>query len=246
MTLRLITLLAVLASSLGSSVAAAQDCDRGRELFERAVRVLEEGRAALGRDLLLESSRECPRFATYMNLAIALRRTGESPRAVELLRALLAGEHGELDAARRGDVEAQLELAVEELAIVRLRVTGPEQTTVEVDGAAVAESARETPVDIPVAAGSHIVNVAAEGWSAQRERVVVASGDVHELHLTLTPTPSLQDEPSDDESSFPTLWVVGGLALASVIAVVAIVLVTSSGGEEEPRVIGSFETLLFP
>jgi hypothetical protein len=226
--------------------AAADDCDRGRELFDRAIDALGEGQAALGRDLLYESAEVCPRFATFMNLAIALRRTGETPRALELLRDLLAGRHGELDPERRADVEAQIELAVGELATLRVRVRGPERARVEVDGEEVGESTGRTPFDIPIAAGDHLVRIAADGWSARRERVTVTSGEVRDLTLVLSQAPNLESEETE-ESSFPTAWVVGGvIALAVVGAVVAIVWATTRGEEQDPRVVGTFETLRFP
>ncbi len=247
-TTRLLVAAMTLAMVTTSHVAAAQDCERGRELFDRAIEALGEGRAALGRDLLDESSRVCPRFATYMNLAIALRRTGEVPRAIELLRELLSGRHGELDPARRRDVEAQLELAVAELATLRLRVSGPNRTSVEVDGEVVGTSRGSAPLDVPIAAGEHMVRVAADGWSARRERVTVASGELRDLAIALTRAPELAPADSEDEeSSFPTGWVLGGVAaVLAVAAIIAVVVVVTQNDAQDPRVVGAYETLRFP
>lgn len=128
---------------------------RARSLFERAVVLLREGRAAEGRDLLRESLAILPTVATRYNLAVALRRTGEVTEARFLLRRLR--EEG-LDENQRARIDEQLQLIAAQVATLEISVEGAqERAEIEVDGISVGEAGNHTPFRIDVDPGEHSV-----------------------------------------------------------------------------------------
>jgi hypothetical protein len=228
------------------SLAAADDVEDARRLFEQALDALQAGRAAEGRDLLRRSLAAHPTLAARVNLGIALRRTGEAPEAVEIFESILEGD---LSAEDRELVEAQLAQAREEVATLRVSVEGPPGADVEVDGRPVG-SASDEPLVVPVGAGTHVVVARAEGWRDARETLGVEPGGSRDVTVALVRStesggdgaqPLAVDEASD--SGVPLwVWIVGGVILAGVAAAITAAIVVS-GQQNDDGAVGTFYTL---
>ena len=231
------------------SLVAAQDphAEEGaRALFERGVAEVAEGR----QDEAIASFRASlslhPVPATAFNLAIALSDEGRAAEAVEVLRALLAGEHGEVDPERLDQVRAQLASTRGELAVLTVRVSGATPAQLLVDGV-------EQPLDasgvahVVRAPGEVVLRALHESGALVEQRVTLRAAEdrevalvVHrpELSVDASPDPSALDAPLAQQSSpleqEPALWVgvgIGVLALAAA-TVIAVVFGTQSSGDQ--------------
>ncbi len=103
---------------------------------------LESNDPTLARDLFESSLERCQRPSTAFNLALALRRSGEVRRALSVLRDVLAGDLGVLDAEQRAFAEEALTLTRGDLATVVVTVS-----LADVDGS-VDDTDREPRVEV--------------------------------------------------------------------------------------------------
>jgi hypothetical protein len=227
--------------SLSPRAAHADDQQEARQLFERALTELEAGNAAEGRDLLRRSNELYPTIPTRVNLAIALRRTGEAPEAVSMLEALLEDEGSSMGAADRARIEEQLALARGALATLRIRVQGA-RGTVEVDGMPAGEADDGEELIVSVGAGDHVV-VAENATGEVRSEVLVAAGETSSVVLALGamrgPAPGTETVQDDEGGVSPWVWVGIALGVLAVGAAVTAILLTTTAEDYD----GRFETL---
>lgn len=180
--------LALLAASLfviGAGRASAQGSGEEREardLFARALQLLDLGHHADARDLLLRSIDLAPNPATGFNLAMACRGTGELLRAEGVLEGLLAQRFGAIDGSQAREVRSFLAEVQREIARLSIEVRGAEDAEVRVDGRLASEPI--TRVD----PGDHVVVVSAPDRRTQERRVRVAAGASTTLSFELEPT----------------------------------------------------------
>jgi len=248
----------VLAGLVAHAAPAHADEAEARRLFENALEALEQGRAAEGRDLLRRSIELHPTLAARVNLAIALRRTGEPVEAMAVLEELLEGRHGRLSPAQRRRIEEQRDLARAEVATLHVSVRGPPSAPVEIDGEPSGTALAGEPLSVTVSPGRHVVAAAADGFAPARVGVRVEAGRTEEVALLLTSRapvgPSLvgtgeaganiEDDAGGSGGGVPLwVWIAGGAVLAAA-GVVAVVLLI--GGDESEPTLGTFVTLRGP
>lgn len=247
---------------------AAEDPRReeARQLFESALPLLEAQRFEEAQAPLRRSLELFPNLPTAFNLAVALRRSGDTNASIALFEEIAAGAHGELSEAQQGEVRAEIARARRDLATLRIRATGAERIRILIDGEHVGDVANRAELAWQVQAGEHVVGASAAGRSAVEERVTVRRGQRRRVELALEAGPGVAspaeaaaagvrggplhppEDPAVDEgeSSVP-LWIGLGLAAAAAITV-GVVLVATRDREADPvtdPVLPVVETLRF-
>lgn len=234
-----------LALPSGSAAQEAHAEDGARALFERGVEELAQGRDDEAIASFRASLSLHPVPATAFNLAIALSDAGRAAEAVEVLRALLAGEHGEVEPERLDQVRAQLTATRGELAMLTVRVSGAASAQLLVDGV-------EQPLDasgvahVVRAPGEVLLTARREDGARAEQRVTLSAAEDREVALVLerpsitiaappiepaVADPAPQGTPLEQE---PALWIgvgVGALAIAAA-TVIAVVFGTQSQGDQ--------------
>lgn len=166
-------------------IASAQDdTTRARALFEGAVAAIDEGRFADAVVDLRESLSLSPRAPTAFNLGIALRGVGKAIESRDVFDRLLAGELGELPAARRAQVQALRDEVAAEVGRVRVRVDGPAGATVTADGLELEREADGTFV-AELDPGRHAIRATAVDHDPGLSDIELAPGEERTLTLTL-------------------------------------------------------------
>lgn len=230
----------LLVGVLAPKPVAAQDAThRAQNLFERALQALSEGRAAEGRDLLRRSLEILPTVPTRYNLALALRRTGEPTRSLDILEVLSEGELGDEDRQR---VEMQLQEVRAEVGHVIVTIRGAREAELEVDGQSEGAVNARQPREILVDPGEHVI--VARGETSAREEIEVDRGARMEITLTLPP-PTPAGAAVDDSPNLWWLWTGIGVLVAAG-AITTVLLLTS--GPPDPitdNFTGIRETLRF-
>lgn len=177
---------AALAPAPASGQASAA---RARALFERASDELRAGRFAEARDLLNQSLALAPNPGTAFNLGVAYRGTGEALRAEAMLRSLLAGEHGSLDAGQRREVQRLLAETQAEIGTLVVRASGAERIELRLDGRLAGHVGDGESLEIRVDPGERIVLASAPDRETHEARARVRRGGREEIAIALTPTP---------------------------------------------------------
>lgn len=235
---------AALALVLAAAPARAQDAERvegARALFERGVSELAEERyddaiASFRASLALHA---VP--ATAFNLAIALGDRGHRAEAVEVLLALLDGEHGALEADRVDTVRMQLETVRGSLAVLTLRVESETGAAAFVDGRSI-DLDEHGMARVALEPGEvHVRAIEGETDIEREETITLAAHEDRELVLRLEAQPELtlpvdpveapsdRDPPIEDQ---PALWfgVGAGVLVAAAAVVLGVVFGTQGGG----------------
>ncbi|MFK7988434.1 MAG: hypothetical protein AB8I08_20600 [Sandaracinaceae bacterium] len=175
---------AVLAQPTESSEAAATDTPSEADIAE-ARRLFTEGRAHFDASEFAEAERAfrrslalAPRATTAFNLASVAQRIGHALAALDVVRALEAGEYGAIGtlevAALRSEAEASL-------GTVRVSVTHSGERPVSgieilVDGDRCARLEQRGVASCRVDPGDHVVRATAVDHQDGREAVVVTPG----------------------------------------------------------------------
>jgi hypothetical protein len=172
-------------------VAAAGDEKRERDarvLFERAVQSLREGQFAEARDLLNQSLVLEERPATAFNLGVAYRGTGESLRAIDVLRDLLSERYGKLEAAQRREVSALIREVEREVANVEITARGADKIQIRIDGRHVGDLAGGETRVFRADGGERLISASAVDHVAGEKRVRLPRGKRAKVSFNLIPT----------------------------------------------------------
>jgi hypothetical protein len=165
----------------------AQDGDAAaaRSLFSRGLAAMEEGRFGDAVAALRESLTLAPRSATAFNLAVSLRGQGELIAAEQVFGEMLEGRFGRLDTAQAREVAALRSALAQDIAMLHLRVEGPAETRVQLDGAELALERGEAEVRIDP--GEHNVSATAVDHEASDQRIAVEPGARIDLAIRMVP-----------------------------------------------------------
>ena len=172
-------------------LAAAGDAKRERDarvLFERAVKSLREGQYAEARDLLNQSLVLEERPATAFNLGVAYRGTGESLRAIDVLRELVAERYGKLEAAQRREVTALIHAIEREVANVEIAGSGADKIQIRIDGRHVGDLIHGESRTFRADGGEKLISASAADHVTIEKRVRLVRGKRVKVAFTLRPT----------------------------------------------------------
>ncbi len=188
----LLILLVISSVVLGAPPAAAAGDEKrerdARVLFERAVRSLREGQFAEARDLLNQSLVLEERPATAFNLGVAYRGTGESLRAIDVLRDLLAERHGKLEAGQRREVSALIREIEREVANVVITAQGADAIQIRIDGRHVGDLTSGETKSFRADGGDRLISASAVDHVTVEKRVRLPRGKRTKASFTLYPT----------------------------------------------------------
>ena len=162
------------------------DTARARRLFEEAMTSMDDGAYDVAIERFEASLALAPRPATAFNLALALRGAGRIREATATLDALLAGAHGTLRDAQRGEAEQLRTEAATDLATLRVRVAGPPTLELRIDGERV-EAQPGAWVEERLDPGEHVVTASAPDHATIEHPIALARRAWSELDLTLEP-----------------------------------------------------------
>lgn len=193
--------LACIAPQYSHAEGAETDRTEGRRLFDEANAAFEEGRLGHARELLERSLEVFAHPSTAYNLALVLQRIGETHLAVEVLEGLLDGRHGTPDTLHHREASSLLETVRLELATVVIRVEGPPETEVRVDGLLIGTAGEPSVLETTVNAGHHRVVATAPHHAPAEEELHVNRGERVELTTTPVPHPGtlvLETEPDTE------------------------------------------------
>lgn len=197
----------------GAAAAQGTALERAQSLFTEAAEQLKLGNAAVSRDLFRRSLALHSRIPTRHNLAVALRRTGETLEAVDMFEGLLA--EPSLTSTQRDKIAAELEGARSELATLTVQVTGAAEATIELDGRQVGEVQEGKSLELVINAGEHVV--LARAGTTTRSQVRIAPGK------SLTTTLHVMSIAERDRAVRKKTrrrragWITGGIAVAAAV-----------------------------
>ena len=175
-------LLALLACSLWSAEARADDVEAARRAFAEGVRLYQRGDYEGARRLFKKADAEHHDPSIVYNLAVAEERSRRPQAAIDGYEAYLAeaGESGQYSGA------AVVAIAQIKAHSTRLRIeTKPSGVRVFVDGAPLSDP---SPATLLVNGGHHVVVAQGEGWRAEEELEAKGAGDT--LAVSLAPSPA--------------------------------------------------------
>lgn len=201
---------------------------RAEALFIEARELLMAGRTAEGRDLLREAIELYPTLNAALNLAMALRQTGQITESIELLGRVGAEEFGPLDEPRRTVFDRALAGAQRDLGRIRVRVSGVSEATVEVNGTPEGTVTNAAPLMVEVNPDEHVIAVSTADGQSMRRRVRVGRGERTDVGFELEP------QPLEAEASNAIWWVLGTGAVAAIVAGIVIAVVANSQPDPEP------------
>lgn len=176
-----------LVAVLGLATASAQDAG-ARRLFDQGNEALETGRFAEARDLFRESLALGPNAGTAFNLAVALRGTGQTIEAVEVLDGLIDGTYGSLSSAQREEAERFRTATAAEIAVVHVRVSGAPRVEVRLDGRRLATLAEGERAELRADPGDHVLTASAPRRETAEERIALDRGGSRVVELALRPS----------------------------------------------------------
>ena len=262
-----------LLASAGVQSARAQDDDRARarQAFERGVNAYEAERWEEALASFQEAYRIAPHPSVRVNMANAYLHLGRPVEAIDHFQRFLLEMGDEGDPVQKREVRRQIEELRAQIGEVFIRVE-PEGATVTLDG----HTTRRAPIldALELAAGTHHVEVAMDGYRTHGEDFVVSGGERHEVRVELeagaepaglatdpggAPRATSGDmtgggsvaAPSADEPSgggLPaTVWIAGGATVAlGVAAAVMGVLAVSAESDFDGAVARSNDPSLSP
>jgi hypothetical protein len=226
-------LVAVLVCAPGTGVRAQQPAPdaiaEARQHFDRGVALFEHRDFDGALAEFLRAQQLSGRPSVWFNIGATYHQLHRYPEAMEALRRYLA----EASAANpRQRTEAERSLREIEALIARLRIVAePADASVVVDGRAVTPGA-----EVLVGPGRHLIEVAAEGFRAERREVVVASGDTQHVRVSLAPLPRapVTALPPPPEAPARALLAVAGTPPDATVAIAGSVRPASAPVEVPP------------
>lgn len=210
-------------TSRPQATPSEQDKAEASSHFRRAVELFQDG---LFRPSLVELKRAyeiAPNYRVLYNIGQAHMALGEFVEAIQAYEEFLRQGGAEIDAARRSELQGQLEQLRRNTAMVAVRVNQA-GAKVSVDGKEVGTAPLSSHVVLSV--GQHRISALAEDGSSASEDLNVAGGDFRQLSLTLVapaaaPAPALAVEaaPQKPPMAIRTKWAIGLMASGAALAI---------------------------
>lgn len=163
---------------------------------------------------------DCPSYVILYNIAKMARLTRDFSRSLEAYQRYLDDGRGEVDAARRSEVER--EIADLSTLVGYVTVEAPTGATVKIDGVVVGDAMLRK--KLAVNPGAHTFEAVLDGKTA-RENASIRAGDSTKVILSFQ-TKAAEVPPDDDEQggyTFPTGWVVVSWITTGVVGAGAVV-----------------------
>jgi tetratricopeptide (TPR) repeat protein len=191
--------------------------------FRRGADLFQDG---LYRPALVELKRAyeiAPNYRVLYNIGQTHMALGEFVEAIQAYEEFLRQGGSEIDAARRADLQGQLEHLRKNTARLAIHVSH-DGATISVDGKEIGKAPLAG--DTALSVGQHRISARSEDGASASEEVNVAGGDFRELTLTLV-APRLAQGPTLEAAS-PTQkppmavrkkWAIGLLASAGALAI---------------------------
>lgn len=181
---------AVAVTCLAMPIAQAQgeqgaDGSKARELFDEALAYIDAGRYPEAVSRLERSLELSAEPATAYNLVVALLGSGDVMRARELLDQLEAERFGELPPERAAALQELRQDAREQVATLQIRVTGPPEAEVHVDGSPGRAVAPGQRIEIEANPGRRRIVASARDYQTVVRTVTLEPGATRSLELTL-------------------------------------------------------------
>jgi len=204
------------------SVASAGDTAAAQELFERALKLLDEKKWDEACPKFRASMDLEPSMGTLLNIGKCHEHYGKLASAVSALQRALDMNRATRDETRRKAVDKYTR---DKMAKLKPRVP---RLTIQVDprpeGLEVTRSGKPVPLStlgeaLPVDPGTHEIVAKAPGFAATK-KLTIAEGSSVEANLQLVPIKdSSGAAPAPDSAGVPTwAWVVGGVGVALGVA----------------------------
>lgn len=152
--------------------------DRGVELFDSSAY-----EASLAE--FYQAYEIAPNYVVLLNIALAYERLDRPARAVETYQRYLDEGGERISADRRADIEAILTRLRRRVGQLAVNASGTDRAVLYLDDVEIGRTPLERP--LIVSAGTHIIEVRAEGFHPSRREVIVAGGTMIEVDLELTP-----------------------------------------------------------
>ncbi len=219
-----------------SVVAADDEQEEARALFDQAMEARTADDMARAEELLERSLELAPSAPTAFNLAEVQMRLGRACAAADLYAALLSDDFGKLDPARTRDVRRRRGSALRRTARLTIRLSGAASAALTVDAAEATELRRTNPTVLCADVGAHRVSASADGFATAEERVTVDAGEDAEVELALTAIAAAvttHDEVDDTDGGIsPIWWVVAGVLVVGAAVAITAALVLTSGPDQ--------------
>jgi hypothetical protein len=158
-----------------------------RRAFEQAMESMDAGLFDVAVERFRESIALEPRASTAFNLALALRGAGRVRDALDVIEGLRGGRYGALAGAQRRDVETRRREIEGDLATLRIRLDGPRDAELRIDGTLVERDPASVTLAHRVDPGAHVITASAtDHQTAEREVTAPRGGEV-EVAIALAP-----------------------------------------------------------
>ncbi|MAQ13410.1 MAG: hypothetical protein CMN30_01220 [Sandaracinus sp.] len=263
---RLAAFVAVFVFTTGALAQTDEDRDRARAAFQRGVSAYEAEHWEEALQAFQEAYRIAPHPSVRVNMANAYLNLGRPVQALDHFERFLLEMGDDGDPAQKREVRRQITELRSQIGEVFVRVQ-PEGATVTIDG----HTTRRAPIldALELAAGTHHVEVAMEGYRSQEQEFQVSGGERHEVRIELEqgadapvvadgPTEldasddvfdaSPEEEADDESGGIPgAVWVAGGATVALAIgAAVVGGLALGANGDFDDAVARSNDPTLPP
>lgn len=225
------------------------EADEARRMFEEGVARMAAGEPDRAAELLRASLARMPRPATAFNLALALRDARRPLEGLEVVAALLANEHGALDASRRAQAERLRDDLASDVAHLEVRLGGVDRAALVIDGEPRGDLARDVPARTYLAPGAHTLEARVPDGQHVEETVDLVAGERTRVLLHVGPRPLDVDSPAArrDGGGIPAwVWIASAIVVVGAGAAVAVLLATDEPEPTVDRVYGQFVTLALP
>jgi tetratricopeptide (TPR) repeat protein len=222
-----LTALTPTASAQGTSHAQPTPSEEAKaeasSHFRRAADLFQDG---LFRPALVELKRAyeiAPNYRVLYNIGQAHMALGEFVEAIQAYEEFMRQGGLEIDAARRSELQGQLEQLRRNTALVAIHVSQA-GATVSVDGKEIGKA--PVPGNQVLSVGQHRISARAEDGASASQELTVAGGDFRQVTLTLVAQPLAQG-PAREVASAPEKppmavrkkWAIGLLASAGALAI---------------------------
>jgi tetratricopeptide (TPR) repeat protein len=213
--------LSILAPQGAALAATPQQKAEARELYSKGQQLFREGSYTEAERSFEEAYRIAPNPVVLLSIAECEVRTEQYQRAIDTLEAYLREKPDARDAS---EVRGQIEALRARPATLSVNSDVP-GASIWVDESA---SGRETPAELKLAAGHHVVALQRDGYQRTETGVDLTPGERENLNLSLvpeaapTPPPAPAPEPVAVDERGPRhtgtlFWVATGVGAAGLV-----------------------------